>query len=177
MVTNSAEILDIMISNATPSNEHHVMLSVHFYSPYSNHSQSCTGCKMISAGLAEEVSISKSHGIVLSPFAKKTISRQDYPRVLKYGIHVLDCPWEILESLTIKYMKSGSILRKLPDSLEPTNPYYRQVNPLYYSDRTKFSTAEAAAYGLAASGLYTYGREIARKLEFLDAYLDNIESL
>jgi len=128
---------------------------------------------MVRRGLANIVHEPVRGAVLITPYADKPVSRLDLPFIRNHGVQILDCPWEKLEGLSSRYRSNGYVLRALPADLEACNPFYRRDKPIYFTDIRRFSTAEAAAYGLAAAGFYSRGEELAQHFGFLLEYRRN----
>ena len=93
----------------------------------------CTAAKLVKFKLATSVSATSSNTILLDPFAKRTILRDD--KLLADSITGIDCSWELAENTFKK--KFAGIARKLPPLLAG--------NPVNYSKLNKLTTVEAIA--------------------------------
>ena len=107
----------------------------------------CTGLRLERFGKAEVFRKARDiprGALLLDPFSKKALSREDLPEAEKNGICALDCSWKNIEQI-----------RRLRKRARPRSlPYLVAANPTYYGHPTKLSTVEA----LAAS-LYVLGRK------------------
>jgi len=77
--------------------------------------------------------------ILLNPFAKKSISKEDLPIAKKHGILVVDCSWKNAES-SFEYLVKKNRSRALP--------FVVAANPVNYGKALKLSTLEAFAAAL-----------------------------
>ena len=93
----------------------------------------CTAAKLVKFKLATSVRTTSLNTILLDPFAKRTVLRDD--RLLADSITGIDCSWELAEK-TFKKKFTG-IARKLPPLLAG--------NPVNYSKLNKLTTVEAIA--------------------------------
>ncbi|MGE5517051.1 MAG: ribosome biogenesis domain-containing protein [Bacteroidota bacterium] len=151
-------------------------LSVSFLPPYKSDSDQCTAVRMIRAGFAAETPCSAIRGVLLSPAGDQELTIKDLDAAKVHGLHLLDGPWETLESHALNYRRGGGLVRRLPISLEPFNEYYRKHNPRYFHSDYRFSTVEAASYALAVLGFSSAGHSLAETFGFGDAFLSNFAS-
>jgi pre-rRNA-processing protein TSR3 len=82
--------------------------------------------------------------VALSPFARKSISREDLEDVGKRCLLVLDCSWEKVEN-------AFQLLRQRKVK-ERALPYLVPVNPVNFGRPFKLSTLEAFAAALIILG-------------------------
>lgn len=101
-----------------------------------------TALKLSKAGkakLVDDVRRVPPQSVLLNPFAKKAISREDLAAMRKHGLLALDCSWARAEEA-------------FPDLLGQTRsralPYMLAANPVNYGKAFKLSTAEAIAAAL-----------------------------
>ena len=100
----------------------------------------CTAAKLVKFGLARPVSRTRSDTIVLDPFARQTLLRQDAK--IADSVTGIDCSWNLAENTFAK--KFSGIPRKLPPLLAG--------NPVNYSKLNKLTTVEAVAAALFILG-------------------------
>lgn len=81
--------------------------------------------------------------ILLDPFAKKAISREDHARARQHGLAAIDCSWEQVGA-TYKGGRAGLECRALP--------YLIAGNPTKFGRPFQLSTAEALAAALVIMG-------------------------
>jgi pre-rRNA-processing protein TSR3 len=81
---------------------------------------------------------------MLSPFAGKSLSKEDLERVRTSGLLVLDCSWERVDDSFMVVRKRKVVERALP--------YLVPVNPVNYGHPFKLSTLEALAAALIILG-------------------------
>jgi len=79
------------------------------------------------------------HAILLSPFAEKSLSKEDLPVAEEAGILAVDCSWENAEQHFLELSKSY-----VPRAL----PFVVAVNPVNYGKAFKLTTLEAFAASL-----------------------------
>jgi pre-rRNA-processing protein TSR3 len=114
----------------------------------------CSAKKMNKFGLAE---IEKKFGklpkkaVVLSPFSKKSISKQDRERVEKFGLIAVDCSWKNAEKIFEK-ISSSRVSRSLP--------FLVAANPVNYGKVLKLSTLEAFSAALYIMGFINQAKSI-----------------
>lgn len=90
-------------------------------------------------------------GILLDPFAKKAISREDHERAKAHGLSAIDCSWETVGA-TYKGARGGLECRALP--------YLVAGNPTKFGKPFQLSTAEALAAALVIMGEEDEAREL-----------------
>jgi pre-rRNA-processing protein TSR3 len=91
----------------------------------------CTAAKLVKFGLAKRVSKTRSDTIILDPFAKQTLLKND--AMVANSITGIDCSWNLVEDTFAKQFLG--IPRKLPPLLAG--------NPVNYSKLNKLTTVEA----------------------------------
>lgn len=79
--------------------------------------------------------------IILDPFSEKEISQNDHISIAKYGIIVIDCSWEQIDTIFTHKFQTG---RRLPHLLA--------ANTVNYGKWDKLSSAEALAAALYYAG-------------------------
>ena len=93
---------------------------------YQDDPKKCTAAKMVKFGLAKNIKKIGSKGLVLDPFAEKTLLPKD--RSLVSAIVGIDCSWNLADHAFSQ--KFNGIKRKLPPLLAG--------NPVNYSKLNKF---------------------------------------
>ena len=89
--------------------------------------------------------------ILLNPFAKKSISKEDLPTAKKHGILAVDCSWKNAETsfdFLVKKNRSRSL------------PFVLAANPVNYGKPFKLSTLEAFATTLYILDCVEQARDI-----------------
>jgi pre-rRNA-processing protein TSR3 len=119
---------------------------------YQDDPKKCTAAKMVKFGLAHSIKKISAKGMVLDPFAEKTLLPKD--KSIINTIVGIDCSWNLADQAFSKNF--AGIKRKLPPLLAG--------NPVNYSKLNKLTTAEA----LAASLFILGSRE--QSLELLDKF-------
>jgi pre-rRNA-processing protein TSR3 len=100
----------------------------------------CTAAKLVKFGLAKSVSKTRPDTVVLDPFAKQMLLKQD--SMITHSITGIDCSWNLAENTFTK--KFAGFARKLPPLLAG--------NPVNYSKLNKLTTVEAIAGGVFILG-------------------------
>ncbi len=131
----------------------------------------CTALKMKRFGLAKVVSRLPGSGIILNPYAKKILSKDDLEYGKKHGIVCLDCSWKNAEK--IFPVTKTERQRRLP--------FLLAANPVNYAKPFKLTTLEAFAASLyilgfqkdaeKILGIYSWGEGFLKlNKELLDDY-------
>ena len=114
----------------------------------------CSAKKMHKFGLAEiEKKLRKfpKKSVVLSPFSKKSISRQDRENAEKFGLIAVDCSWKNAE-IKFEKISNNRITRSLP--------FLVAANPVNYGKVLKLSTIEAFSAALYIMGFTDQAKSI-----------------
>jgi pre-rRNA-processing protein TSR3 len=114
----------------------------------------CSAKKMNKFGFAEiEKNLRKLpvKAIVLSPFSKKSISREDKVTVEKFGLIAVDCSWKNAEGIFEK-ISNNRITRSLP--------FLVAANPVNYGKVLKLSTIESFSAALYIMGFTDQAKSI-----------------
>ena len=114
----------------------------------------CTAAKLVKFKLATSVRTTSLNTILLDPFAKRTVLRDD--RLLADSITGIDCSWGHAEK-TFKKKFTG-IARKLPPLLAG--------NPVNYSKLNKLTTVEAIAGAAFILGFEDLADELLDKFKW-----------
>ena len=120
----------------------------------------CTAAKLVKFKLATSVRTTSSNTILLDPFAKRTILRDD--KLLADSITGIDCSWELAEKTFKK--KFAGIARKLPPLLAG--------NPVNYSKLNKLTTVEAIAGAAFILGFEDLTAELLDKFKWGHTFYD-----
>lgn len=131
----------------------------------------CTALKMKRFGLAKVVSKPPGSGILLNPYAKRILSKDDLEYGKKHGIVCLDCSWENAEKIF-----SGTKTER-----QRRLPFLLAANPVNYAKPFKLTTLEAFAASLyilgfqkdveKILGIYSWGEGFLKlNKELLDEY-------
>lgn len=107
----------------------------------------CTARKLVRMGFAK--GYDKLHSVpkgsvLLSPFAERSISREDLDIIEATCLLVLDCSWENVDRAFPKLRRKSLAERALP--------YLVPVNPVNFGHPFKLSTLEALAASLVILG-------------------------
>jgi pre-rRNA-processing protein TSR3 len=114
----------------------------------------CTAAKMVKFGLAQSIKKIGAKGMVLDPFAEKTLLPRDRS-IINTDIGI-DCSWNLADQAFSK--KFAGIKRKLPPLLAG--------NPVNYSKLNKLTTVEALAGSLFILGFKDQGLELLNKFKW-----------
>jgi len=120
----------------------------------------CTAAKLVKFKLATSVRTTSQNTILLDPFAKRTILRDD--KLLADSITGIDCSWELAEKTFKK--KFAGIARKLPPLLAG--------NPVNYSKLNKLTTVEAIAGAAFILGFEDLADELLDKFKWGHTFYD-----
>jgi pre-rRNA-processing protein TSR3 len=93
----------------------------------------------------------RDHMVLLNPFAKKAISREDLPEMKKYGLLGLDCSWKQAEAM-FPILQGKVRSRALP--------FLVAASPARFGTPFELSTAEAIAAALYIVGEQRHARRI-----------------
>jgi len=132
----------------------------------------CSGTRMLKFNKVRQIRPSQiGRGIILSPFTRKALSKEDKSIADKAGLIVIDGSWNQIDSIRWSFDRGS------PRAL----PFLVAANPVNYGRPTKLNCAEALAAALwildevkQARGIlakFKYGREfIDINFERLEAY-------
>jgi pre-rRNA-processing protein TSR3 len=121
---------------------------------YQDDPKKCTAAKIIKFGFAQSIKKINSKGLVLDPFAEKTIIPSD--RHLVNSVIGIDCSWNKAESAFST--KFSGIKRKLPPLLAG--------NPVNYAKLGKLTTVEALCATLVILGYKDQGLSLLDKFKW-----------
>ena len=93
---------------------------------YQDDPKKCTAAKMVKFGLAQNIKKISSKGLVLDPFAEKTLLPKDASVV--HSIVGIDCSWNLANHAFSQ--KFNGIKRKLPPLLAGNPVNYSKLNKL-----------------------------------------------
>ncbi|KAJ1605682.1 Yor006cp-like protein [Cryptosporidium canis] len=99
----------------------------------------CSGRKLLRFNYARKLQFSNNYarkwsGIILSPRAKKKMSMEDLPLVLRGGVGVIDCSWNKIEQVPFHKIHNGN---------ERLLPFLVAANSTHYGRPYELSCAEA----------------------------------
>ncbi len=121
---------------------------------YQDDPKKCTAAKMVKFGLAQNIKKIGSKGLVLDPFAEKTLLPKDASVI--HSIVGIDCSWNLANHAFSQ--KFNGIKRKLPPLLAG--------NPVNYSKLNKLTTAEALSGSLYILGFKEQSLELLNKFKW-----------
>ncbi len=111
--------------------------------------------------IVEDVRHVPRQSVVLNPFAKKALSREDLPAMRRSGLVALDCSWRHAEE-AFPALQGSVKSRALP--------FLLAANPVNYAKPFKLSTAEALAAALYIVGEQRQARKLLSALPFHDQF-------
>ena len=121
---------------------------------YQDDPKKCTAAKMVKFGLAQSIKKIGAKGMVLDPFAEKTLLPKD--KSIINTVIGIDCSWNLADQAFSK--KFDGIKRKLPPLLAG--------NPVNYSKLNKLTTAEALSASLFILGFKEQSMELLDKFKW-----------
>ena len=121
---------------------------------YQDDPKKCTAAKMVKFGLAQNIKKIGSKGLVLDPFAEKTLLPKDVSVI--NSIVGIDCSWNLADHAFSQ--KFNGIKRKLPPLLAG--------NPVNYSKLNKLTTVEALSVSLFILGFKEQSLELLNKFKW-----------
>jgi len=121
---------------------------------YQDDPKKCTAAKMVKFGLAQNIKKIGSKGLVLDPFAEKTLLPKDSSVI--NSVVGIDCSWNLANHAFSQ--KFNGIKRKLPPLLAG--------NPVNYSKLNKLTTAEALSGSLFILGFKEQSLELLNKFKW-----------
>ncbi len=104
----------------------------------------------------------RDHTVLLNPFAKKAISREDLLAMRRHGLTALDCSWAHAEE-TFPTLQGRVRSRALP--------FLLAANPVNYGKAFQLTTAEALAAALWIVGEERHARRILSAVSFGDQFI------
>ncbi|MEM4378460.1 MAG: DUF367 family protein [Candidatus Nitrosotenuis sp.] len=125
----------------------------------------CTAAKIVKFGLARPVTKTRPNTIVLDPFAKQTLLKNDSK--IADSITGIDCSWNMAENIFER--RFSGISRKLPPLLAG--------NPVNYSKLNKLTTVEAISGGLIILGFKDQGLGLLSKFTWGHTFYELNEDL
>jgi pre-rRNA-processing protein TSR3 len=124
----------------------------------------CTGKKLVRFNLAQELASLRRFphcAIVLTPYAPKSISREDRPAAERHGLVVMDLSWNHIESFP-----------KLRNDLRQRSlPYMLAANPVNWGKPFKLSSVEALAASLYIMGYKEQAAQALSKFAWGEQFL------
>jgi pre-rRNA-processing protein TSR3 len=114
------------------------------------------------ARLFDDVRKAPDHAVLLNPFAKKALSREDAEDMRRYGLLALDCSWAQAEE-AFPVLLGSTRSRALP--------FLVAANPVNYGKPFVLSTAEAIGAALYIIGEQRQARDVLSALPFGEMFL------
>jgi len=131
-------------------------IRLYIYHANEDDPKKCTAKKLGRFGFADVVTNIKKtpkKAVLLNPFAKKSISKEDLGIAKKNGILAVDCSWENAE-YSFDFLNKRCSPRALP--------FLIAVNPVNYGKPFKLTTLEAFAASLYILGETAHAYEILK---------------
>jgi pre-rRNA-processing protein TSR3 len=125
-----------------------------------------TALKLSKAGhakLTDDLKRIPHHSVLLNPFAKKALSREDLPAMRKHGLLALDCSWAHAEE-AFPVLLGNTFSRALP--------FLVAANPINYGKPFTLSTAEAIGAALWIAGEPRQARHVLSAVPFGETFLE-----
>ncbi len=119
--------------------------------------------KMGKARLVDKLDKCPKHAVLLNPFAKKAVSREDLEDMRRHGLLALDCSWAQAEAafpLLLGKTRSRAL------------PYLVAANPVNYGKPFVLSTAEAIGAALWIVGEERRARDVLSAVAFGSQFLE-----
>jgi len=132
----------------------------------------CTARKMAKLGKArlEDRFNNIKKGVILNPYSKKALSREDREFALEAGVIIVDCSWAEADEVFPRF-KGNFRNRSLP--------FLVAANPVKFGRPFQLSTLEAAAAALYILGNKEQARDVSNihnwALHFLELNRDPLE--
>lgn len=115
------------------------------------------------ARLVDSLKKIPDHAVLLNPYAKKALSREDLDDMQRHGLLALDCSWVQAEEA-------------FPDLLGRTRsralPFLVAANPVNWGKPFVLSTAEAIAAALYIVGETRKAKDVLSALPFADQFFE-----
>jgi pre-rRNA-processing protein TSR3 len=127
---------------------------------YQDDPKKCTAAKMVKFGLAHSIKKIGAKGMVLDPFAEKTLLPKD--KSIINTVIGIDCSWNLADHAFSK--EFAGIKRKLPPLLAG--------NPVNYSKLNKLTTVEAISASLFILGFKEQSMELLNKFKWGHTFYD-----
>ncbi len=115
------------------------------------------------ARLVDDLRHIPRHAVLLNPFAKKALSREDLPQMRRFGLLALDCSWRHAEE-AFPILQGRVRSRALP--------FLLAANPVNYGRPFKLTTAEAIGAALWIAGETRQARKVLSALSFGEQFLE-----
>jgi pre-rRNA-processing protein TSR3 len=140
-------------------------IAVHIYHAAQDDPKKNTALRLAKHGKAhlfDDVKKAPKHAVLLNPFAKKALSREDLDDMRKNGLLALDCSWAQAEE-AFPVLLGSTRSRALP--------FLVAANPVNYGKPFVLSTAEAIGAALAIVGEMRQARDVLSALPFGELFL------
>lgn len=140
-------------------------IPIHVYYAGQDDPRKNTALRLQKAGKAQlfdDVKRAPKHAVLLNPFAKKALSREDLDDMRKHGLLALDCSWKQAEE-AFPVLLGSTRSRALP--------FLVAANPINYGKPFVLSTAEAIGAALAIVGEMRQARDVLSAVPFGDLFL------
>ncbi len=115
------------------------------------------------AKLVDDLRKAPEHAVLLNPFAKKALSREDLADMQKHGLLALDCSWKQAEE---------AFPQLLGRTRSRALPFLVAANPVNWGKPFILSTAEALAAALYIVGEVRQARDLLSALPFGDQFFE-----
>jgi pre-rRNA-processing protein TSR3 len=119
--------------------------------------------KFSKARLVEDPKKVPLHSVLLNPFAKKAISREDLTDMRKHGLTALDCSWAHAEEAfptLLGHTRSRAL------------PFLVAANPVNWGKPFKLTTAEALGAALWIVGETRRAKDLLSGVPFGESFLE-----
>lgn len=124
----------------------------------------CSGKRLMRLGLLRELHVGqKFAGVVISPKAKKIVSREDAPLLEQYGAAVVEASWNRIDEVPFARI-GGSCSRLLP--------YLVAANQTNYGRPWRLNCVEAIAACYYICGHPEWAEDILASFSYGEAFLD-----
>jgi pre-rRNA-processing protein TSR3 len=140
-------------------------IDVHIYHAAQDDPKKNTALRLQKHGKAtlfDDVKKAPRHSVLLNPFAKKALSREDLDDMRKNGLLALDCSWAQAEE-AFPVLLGSTRSRALP--------FLVAANPVNYGKPFVLSTAEAIGAALYIVGEARQARDLLSALPFGELFL------
>lgn len=140
-------------------------IGIHVYHAAQDDPRKNTALRLQKAGKAhlfDDVRKAPKHAVLLNPFAKKALSREDLDDMRRHGLLALDCSWKQAEE-AFPVLLGATRSRALP--------FLVAANPINYGKPFVLSTAEAIGAALAIVGEQRQARDVLSAVPFGDLFL------
>lgn len=140
-------------------------IPIHVYHTGQDDPRKNTALKLQRAGKAhlfDDVRKAPRHAVLLNPFAKKALSREDHRDMQRHGLLALDCSWRQAEA-AFPVLLGSTRSRALP--------FLVAANPVNYGKPFVLSTAEAIGAALFIAGEARQARDVLSAVPFGDLFL------